>query len=676
MAKTAKKQQKKSSPPVLRNQFDQWVLYGFLAIAVALPLAMSRITYDQFDIAKILSLRILTLIIVVFWSLKMLSQKKHQIRWSKLDFFVLAFLVLGFISTITSIHIPTSIHGKYKRFEGLLTFLNYGILYFLALQTFTSFSRLSKLSKTLTIAGGVVAFYGVLQYVGVDIFSWATLPFEERRSFSTFGNPDLLAGFIVILVPIALAEFLKARKVESSILTGAIFFISFVCLLTAFTRGAWIGALVALITFAITGFKEVLSNKRKIAFVLAAIIGVFSLIAIYSASSGHDVLNLIERLKSTTKITEGSAGNRLEIWKAGIKMIKARPILGLGPDTYRLGSEHYETLKYVKMGAGKTVADNAHNYVIQLAAGVGIPATAIFIIFFIGVVATSLRYSLKLKGDDRLTYVGLVCAAIGYAVHLIFGVSVSGSTGIFWIIIGALVAASPIVKSAAEREGDLLLKAAMAALSLVALVSAYYAMSLYVGDYYNVAAIKSANTGNLQDALNNFERAIRLYPNGRFYDNYGLCLERFGVGLQDRNLIEKAVAIYNAGKEFEPREGDHYIFLASALSKLITSPQDENAKRTIEAARSGLKIRPYSVAAREILGNVLFFQGKYKDAIKNYELALTLDPTDPSTNKGLARCYEKLGDSDKAREYYEKLLALTPDDQEAKDALARLVSGK
>ena len=661
------------------NNFDQWVLYGFLAIAVALPLALSRITFDQFDIAKILSLRILTLIIVVFWIAKMLSQKKHQIRWSKLDFFVLAFLVLGFISTITSIHIPTSIHGKYKRFEGLLTFLNYGILYFLALQTFTSFSRLSKLSKTLTIAGGVVAFYGVLQYVGVDIFSWATLPFEERRSFSTFGNPDLLAGFIVILVPIALAEFLKARKAKSNILMGSIAFVTVACLITAFTRSGWVGTFTATVAFAILSFREILSNKKKVAFVVAAFILVFTAVAIYSSSHGQSTMNLIERLKSTTKITEGSAGNRLEIWKAGIKMIKARPILGLGPDTYRLGSEHYETLKYVKMGAGKTVADNAHNYVIQLAAGVGIPATAIFIIFFIGVVVTSLRYSLKLKADDRLTYVGLISAAIGYAVHLIFGVSVSGSTGIFWIIIGALVAASPIVKTSQvsqSRRHEMLLRVAVIIFSLVSLISAYYAVSMYIGDMYHVRAIKSANAGDLQSAINNYERAISLYQNGRFYIDYGICLERSGTQLNDRSLVEKAVAIYSAGRDFEPNEGDHYVFLGGALSKLITSPQDPLLEKAVGVLKNGIRVRPYNYPSHIILGDLLSFQGKYGDAIKHYDIALTVNPSDTSVIKRMAKVYEQDGKKDKAKKYYEKLLALTPDDQEAKDALARLVSGK
>ncbi|HZD59454.1 MAG TPA: O-antigen ligase family protein, partial [Anaerolineae bacterium] len=384
--KATKQSAKGTGQSTRSRQFDQWAFYAFLAIAVALPLAMSRITFDQFDIAKVLALRILTLLTLAFWVGRMLTSRTPELRWSKLDFIVIGFLVLTFISTITSIHLPTALHGKFKRYEGLLTFINYGIIYFLALQLFTGFDRLSKLSKTIVITGGLVSLYGVMQYVGLDPLKWATLPFEQRRSFSTFGNPDLLGGFLVILVPLAVAEFLKAKDARGNAIMGTSLFFSLMCLLTAFTRGAWLGAGVALLVFAVISGRAILSNPKKILVVLAAFVGIFMVIAVYSASTGHNVLNLVERIKSATELTEGSAGSRLEIWKAGLKMVQADPLTGLGPDTFRLGSERYETYKYVKMGQGQTVADNAHNWVIQLAAGVGVPATLLLTILFAAVV--------------------------------------------------------------------------------------------------------------------------------------------------------------------------------------------------------------------------------------------------------------------------------------------------
>lgn len=666
---------KKTNQPNLSVQLDQWMFYGFLAIVVAIPLAMSRITYDQFDIAKIAVLRVLTLIILAFWIWRMLVAREPELRWSKLDFAVIGFLSLVFISTVTSIHIPTAIHGKYKRYEGLLTFVNYGIIYFLALQIFTSFGRLEKLSKATALTGGLVALYGVMQYMGADPLPWATLPFEERRSFSTFGNPDLLGGFLVIAVPLAVVEFLRARDLKENILMGSNMFLVLLCLLTAFVRGAWVGSVIAFVVFVAVGARMVLARPKKILFILAIFVSIFLVIAIYSASTGHDVLNLVERIKSMANITEGSAGSRIEIWKAGLGMIKEDPIFGLGPDTFRLGSERYETLEYVKMNAGRTVADNAHNYPVQLAAGVGVPAALLLFAFFTVVIVISSRRAFKMQGDERLVYAGIIASTIGYLVHLVFGVSISGSTGVFWVLIGALAATTLTVSVIKVNKKELVrtsVKIAMIALIVVSMISAYYGIAMYTADYSYAQAITLANSGNVETAIASFERAISLYKNGRYYDGYGMLLERIGMAQRDLNLLSKSSMVYKQGTDWEPYEADHHVFLAGSLAKQATGPDDPVLIDAIRELRETIRIRPYSIPAHLLLGNILLFQQKFKEAIEMSNFVLKIDPGDTNALNIIAKSYEGLGNKEDAKQYYEKILSLKPDDQGTKESLENL----
>ncbi|MEW5707266.1 MAG: tetratricopeptide repeat protein [Actinomycetota bacterium] len=234
-----------------------------------------------------------------------------------------------------------------------------------------------------------------------------------------------------------------------------------------------------------------------------------------------------------------------------------------------------------------------------------------------------------------------------------------------------MVAASPIVKSAAEREGDLLLRAAMAALSLVALVSAYYAVSLYVGDRYFALAINNSNLGYYENAFGNYERAIKLYKNGRYYDYYGRSLEDFAFSKQDYNLQRKAASIYALGKKFEPYESDHYRFLGNSLIRLASSPDDPILNTAIKELETGIKIRPYNIQALKALSSIFLYQGRYKEAIDSARLALKINPEEIGQITVMAKGYEKLGNIEKAKQYYEKLLALSPDNQEAKDFFAR-----
>ncbi|HEY3375009.1 MAG TPA: O-antigen ligase family protein [Candidatus Aquicultor sp.] len=655
-------------------QLDTWVMYGIMAIAIALPVVISRITFDQFDIAKILALRILTLVTLLCWAAKMFYSKKQEIRWSKLDFAVLGFLALVLISTITSVHLPTAIHGKFKRYEGLLTFLNYGVLYFLVLQTFTDFKRLSLLSKTITLAGAFVSLYGIMQYVGLDPLPWATLPFEERRSFSTFGNPDLLAGFLVILVPFAVAEFLKARDAKENALMGTSLFLALVCLLTAFTRSGWVGSAVTLVLFAVLAWRAIITKPRKLIFIGVAFLCTFIVIGVYSASTGHTVLNLVERLKSTTQITEGSAGTRIEIWKAGLHMIENKPIFGWGPDTYRLGSERYETYQYTKIGGGQTVADNAHNYVIQLTAGLGIPGAATFFIFFFIVVGVGIRYIRKLEGDDRLTYTAYITAAVGYFVHLLFGVSVSGSTGVWWLIIAAILAVTPLVRTATiELEPQILaLRTATGVFVVIAAASAYFALTMYVADNSYATAITLGNQGAYDAAFANYEKAIGLYKNGRYYESYGMTLERLGMGQQDASLINRAVQIYKSAVEYEPGESDHYIFLAGAEAKMARSPVDPVVEDAISWGKKGLEIRPNGYSARLLLGNIYVYQRSYQSAFPLLRFVLDINPQDKTALALMGKTYEGLGNTAEARRYYQLLVTVDPSNTQAKTALDNL----
>ncbi|MCL6473005.1 MAG: O-antigen ligase family protein [Firmicutes bacterium] len=686
MAKNNQSKQPSANQLTVPQQLDNWVFYSLLAIAFLLPLVMSRpiwVTFDQFDITKILFLRLLTLFAVILWIGKILTSRKNEVRWTKLDFVVLGFLALVIISTFTSLHLPTAVHGKYKRFEGLLTFLNYGILYFLAIQAFTNAKRLSRLGTVITIAGVFISIYGVLQYLGLDPLKWSSLPFEERRSFSTFGNPDLLAGFLVMLVPVTVAEFFRSKEIKDR--TRALFYDAFVffayiiavlCFFFALTRGAWLGGLAAMLAFIVIAFGAIRKHPVKASLVFGIFIVIFIVAATYTAAVSAGGAHLLERIQSVTKVTEGSAGSRLEIWKAGAQMIKTRPLFGWGPDMFRLASEKFETFRYAQMGGGRTVADNAHNYVIQIAGTIGVPAAIILFGFFIAVLFVGVRATLKLPESERFVSAGLTTAVLGYCVHLLFGISISGSTSVFWLMLGAIVASSSLVRTAqifSRQTGDVSLKVAAVVIALISLVSAYYGIRIFRADQHYAQAIQLGNSGNLEMAFGEYQKAIDLYQNGRYYDSYGLLLERAGVARQSLELINRAVEIYREGIDAEPYDMDHYVSMAGALAKTATGPSDpvlNDAASRLEYAIEN--VRPNSFPAHMLLGNIYLYQGRYKEAVNMLEFALKVKPQEKAAIQMIAEAYKELGMQKEAKKYYKQLLTMDPNNQEAKAAISSI----
>jgi putative inorganic carbon (HCO3(-)) transporter len=669
----AKKKRPKLSEDVRR--FDRYSYITFLLLLVVTPLAVSRITFDQFDMIKMPLLRVLTFIALGFWILKVFKVQKTKIRWSWLDLGIVILLIIMLLATIFSIHLPTALHGKYKRYEGLLSFINYAILYFLALQLIYNEERTKRLAQVFALAGALVSFYGLLQYFGLDPLKWATLPFEERRSFSTFGNPDLLGGYLTLALPIALSTFYASENREETLLFGASSFLIVVCLLTTFTRGAWVGGFAGALAFLVLNIRGVIKNPRRLAAVIGSFLAIFIILSVYSATAGNNVLNLLARLKSTVNISQGSVAARLEIWKAGLKAIQDRPLLGSGPDTFRLISEKYETLKYVKLNSGRTVADNAHNYLIQLGVGGGISAAVVFILLFFLFSRVAVQGLGKSKGGDRLILGGLFASAIAYFIHLLFGVSVTGSTALFWIVVGVVISRIGTVKilefDRKETFGLVNLISILIVL-LIAFVSAYYAVTMYIADYYSARAAQNIARGEVYQGIKNLKQATSLYKNGRYYDTLGNLLQKIAVQNRDVEMLKEAIKAYETAKRIDPLEADHRIFLASALLQVKDREKLERAKDELEEVLK--EIRPLSVPAHFLLGTAYELMGEHKKAVPMLKWSVEINPNQYYAHFMLGKSYENLGLLEKAKQHYDKAYDLEPNFAEAVSASKRVKS--
>jgi tetratricopeptide (TPR) repeat protein len=64
--------------------------------------------------------------------------------------------------------------------------------------------------------------------------------------------------------------------------------------------------------------------------------------------------------------------------------------------------------------------------------------------------------------------------------------------------------------------------------------------------------------------------------------------------------------------------------------------------------------------------------GKYNNALKTLQLALTVKKTYDEAYYWMGRCFEKLGKKEEAIDNYKQAMVLSPDYAEAKDALAKL----
>ncbi len=144
----------------------------------------------------------LTIIITGMWIIKSVIRRKLEIRWTPLDIPILLFFISQIISTVISLDPHVSLWGYYSRFNGgLFSTISYILLYYAFVNNFPK-SKILTLLKITIISAVLVASYGILEHFGIDRDLW--VQDVQNRVFSSLGQPNWLAAYLAILIPVAL----------------------------------------------------------------------------------------------------------------------------------------------------------------------------------------------------------------------------------------------------------------------------------------------------------------------------------------------------------------------------------------------------------------------------------------------------------------------------------------
>ena len=158
-----------------------------------------------------------------------------------------------------------------------------------------------------------------------------------------------------------------------------------------------------------------------------------------------------------------------------------------------------------------------------------------------------------------------------------------------------------------------------------------------------------------QEMINNYATAIKNGPvDGSIYYNYAYLLHK-------ENRIDEAISNYNLAIQHNAGGCDAYINLAQAYK------QKRDFYNASKIVNQGLKKYPNnsalsnylneleadSTTEKLIAGSNLYKQGKFQEAIAQYEL---IEPKTAETYLNIGSCYQALNNDQKAIEYYKQAM--------------------
>ncbi|MBE9079967.1 putative bicarbonate transporter, IctB family [Romeria aff. gracilis LEGE 07310] len=182
----------------------------------------------------------------------------------------------------------------------------------------------------------IVSVYGIRQYYfGAEaLATWSdpeTNLSQSTRVYSYLGNPNLLAGYLMPAVGFSAAAFFVWPKWVPKGLAVVLWGISSVCLILTRSRGGWLGfvalsfVLMVLLVYWLNPLSTAFWRRWALPLLLGASAAVVVAAVLFVPSVQERVLTMFAG-------REDSSNNfRINVWESVVNMIRARPIIGIGP---------------------------------------------------------------------------------------------------------------------------------------------------------------------------------------------------------------------------------------------------------------------------------------------------------------------------------------------------------
>jgi tetratricopeptide (TPR) repeat protein/O-antigen ligase len=244
--------------------------------------------------------------------------------------------------------------------------------------------------------GFLSSVYGIMQYFGMEFLWPKVLNPYGGRSVSTFGNPNFMSSYQVMMIPLAIVYYLTAKNRGHRVVYAAILLALEAGLFCSLTRSSWVGAVAAAVPLIFS--KKIRRHASENMEFHGLLVSAMVMIAVFWPQSniGGYTSSLFGRLGEIKHIFEENYPyspwyQRVLIWMCAWTMGAENPILGKGFGLFELFYPFYQG-HYLDLfdffRNMRTHANNSHNEILEVWAQTGIAGLGVlfwtWVVFFRG----------------------------------------------------------------------------------------------------------------------------------------------------------------------------------------------------------------------------------------------------------------------------------------------------
>lgn len=336
--------------------------------------------------------------IVAFSLLLKVIRRKRIIKITLIDIPVIAFMWFLISGGLLSVDISSSI-------PKMLVFICFISFYFIVKNVIRSEKLAYNCIRGIAFSASVVSVIGIMQYFfGTVSTKWQDVQMFsdiKGRAVSTFQNPNVLAEYLILVMPVIFAMMLISGSARRRFRYFIALMLCSACLILTWSRGAWLGFVIAVILFIF------FSSHKTFAYLILSIPTLCLIASLFVDTS------VINRFMSIGNTADSSTLYRLNIWKGTLDMLSDGNIFGIG-----IGTEAFSSVYPQYALSGIEAAPHSHSLYLQITTEMGIFALIVFILFciaFFGMIfSTFKRCSLR---KSKLLLLGFLCGVCAFLVQ-------------------------------------------------------------------------------------------------------------------------------------------------------------------------------------------------------------------------------------------------------------------
>jgi len=297
------------------------------------------------------------------------------------------YYALFFLSIVVS---TLSVGWLQYTVETVTDTLKTAAIYWLTVTIVNSEARLKTATWSMVVLMTVVAAMGILQYYGHDLTHAGMYWAQDKQTWQVrgaglFNNPNDLAYSVVLVLPFAIGVLLTGGGALRKGCGLGMLLVAGYCIYLTKSRGGYLAAFVGVLSWMYCWLANRALRRLFLLVGMVAVLGAFS-------------------VQTRDYRGDQSSMGRVEAWAAGMDMLTAHPLTGIGKGQF---IEHHER--------------DSHNSYVRAGAELGL----VGLFAFIGILLSSFRSLVGQLQEEkesgvRLIKIGFLAYLTSYAVGSIF----------------------------------------------------------------------------------------------------------------------------------------------------------------------------------------------------------------------------------------------------------------